>query len=223
MPPRSDPQLPERILNTAARLLATEGPRAVSTRRLARELGTSTMVVYTHFGGINELTRQVMRRGFAEFGTELVRGAVTDDPVADWMTLLWGYRRFALRQPHMYTVMFSAGLADFRLGDPADFKAARASFVSLLRRIHACADAGRWDVQDVNTAGEAVWSGIHGHTMLELTGFFGAVGRDPIRSYNEIGTRLSIGFGDDTHTTAHSLSKAKRRAARADRAHTAST
>ena len=62
VPPRSaDPHLRERIINTAARLLATEG--SASARRLARELGTSTMVVYTHFGGMDELTRQVMRRG----------------------------------------------------------------------------------------------------------------------------------------------------------------
>ena len=70
VPPRSaDPQLREKIINTAARLLATEG--SVSARRLARELGTSTMVVYTHFGGMDELSRQVMRRGFGDFGTEL--------------------------------------------------------------------------------------------------------------------------------------------------------
>jgi hypothetical protein len=60
---------------------------------------SSTMVVYTHFGGMDELTRQVMRRGFAGFGTELGRGAVTGDAVADWMTYLWSYRRFAQREP----------------------------------------------------------------------------------------------------------------------------
>ena len=195
VPPRSaDPHLRERIINTAAQLLATEG--AVSARRLARELGTSTMVVYTHFGGMDELTRQVMRRGFTDFGTELERGAVTDDAVADWMTYLWSYRRFALREPHLYGVMFGPGLAAFRLGDPADLKAARSTFVSLLRRIHACVNAARWEVGDVTTAGEAVWSGVHGHTTLELTGFFGSVGRDPVRSYSEILTRMSIGLGD---------------------------
>ena len=158
VPPRSaDPHLRERIINTAAQLLATEG--AVSARRLARELGTSTMVVYTHFGGMDELTRQVMRRGFADFGTELDRGAVTGDAVADWMTYLWSYRRFALREPHLYAVMFGPGLAAFRLGDPADLEAARSTFVSLLRRIHACVNAARWEVDDVTTAGEAVWSG----------------------------------------------------------------
>jgi AcrR family transcriptional regulator len=217
MPPRSaDPTVRDRIITTAARLLATEG--AVSARRLARELGTSTMVVYTHFGGMDELTRQVMRRGFDDFGIELDRGAFTDDAVADWMTYLWAYRRFAVREPHLYAVMFGPGLARFNLGDPGDREAARSTYVSLLRRIHVCVTAARWQVEDVITAGDAVWSGVHGHTTLELTGFFDAVGRDPLRSYSEILTRMSIGFGDDARATMRSLSTARRRAVRADRA-----
>ena len=217
MPLRSaDPQLRERIISAAARLLATEG--GVSARRLGRELGTSTMVVYTNFDGMDELIRQVMRRGFEGFGTELDRGAVTDDAVADWMTYLWNYRRFALREPHLYSVMFGPRLAAFRLGDPTDLEAARSTFVSLLRRIYACVNASRWEVDDATTAGEAVWSGVHGHTTLELTGFFDAVGRDPVCSYGEIHTRMSIGFGDDAVATARSLSTARRRAVRTDRA-----
>jgi hypothetical protein len=33
----------------------------------------------------------MMRRGFGDFGSELDRGAVTDDAVADWMTYLWSF------------------------------------------------------------------------------------------------------------------------------------
>jgi AcrR family transcriptional regulator len=187
-----------------------------------REVSTSTMAVYTHFAGMDELIRQVMRRGFEDFGTELDRGKVSDDTVADWMTYLWNYRRFALREPHLYAVMFGPQLATFRLGEPTGLDAARSTFVSLLRRIHACVNSGRWAVDDVLTAGEAVWSGVHGHTTLELTGFFKAVGRDPVHSYSEIHTRMSIGFGDDAQATARSLSTARRRALRADRSETAS-
>jgi hypothetical protein len=118
--------------------------------------------------------------------------------------------------------MFGPGLAAFRLGDPADLQAARSTFVSLLRRIHACANAERSEVDDVTTAGEAVWSDGHGHSTLELTGFFAAVGRDPVRSYSEILTRMSIGLGDDALPAARSLSTARRRAVRADRAAAAS-
>ncbi len=172
---------------------------------------------------MDELIRQVMRLGFDNFGTELDRGAITDDAVADWMTYLWGYRRFALREPHLYAVMFGPRLAAFRLGDPADLEAARSTFVSLLRRIHAAVNTGRWEVDDVTTAGEAIWSGVHGHTALELTGFFSAVGREPVRSYSEILTRMSIGLGDNSVATARSLSTARRRAVRADRAEAASS
>jgi hypothetical protein len=83
-------------------------------------------------------------------------------------------------------------------------------------------NAERWQVDDVTTAGEAVWSGVHGHSTVELTGFFAAVGRDPVRSYSEILTRMSIGLGDDARATARSLSTARRRAVRADRATAAS-
>lgn len=215
VPARSaDPHLRARIIAAAARLLATEG--ALSARRLANELGTSTMIVYTHFGGMDELTRQVMHRGFVDFGKELDRGAVTNDAVADWMTYLWNYRRFALREPHLYTVMFGPRLAAFNRGDPADSAAARSTYVSLLRRVHVCVDAGRWQVDDVTTASDAIWSGVHGHTTLELSGFFEAVSRDPIRSYSEIITRMSIGFGDRASSTARSLATARRRASRTD-------
>jgi hypothetical protein len=59
---------------------------------------------------------------------------------------------------------------------------------------------------------------VHGHTTLELTGIFTETGRNPVRSYSEILTRMSIGLGDDTLATARSLSTARRRAVRTDRA-----
>jgi hypothetical protein len=63
---------------------------------------------------------------------------------------------------------------------------------------------------------------LTGHSTLELTWFFGAVGRDPVRSYSEIITTMSIGLGDDAAATSRSLSIARRRAVRADRAAAAS-
>ena len=64
--------------------------------------------------------------------------------------------------------------------------------------------------------------GDHGATEVEdvtteFTGFFEAVGRDPVRSCGEIHKRMSIGFGDDSLATARSLTTARRRALRVDR------
>ncbi|WP_238598152.1 TetR/AcrR family transcriptional regulator [Saccharothrix sp. ALI-22-I] len=47
-PRRSDPRARTALIDIAARLLAAEGPQALSTRRIAADAGSSTMAVYTH-------------------------------------------------------------------------------------------------------------------------------------------------------------------------------
>jgi AcrR family transcriptional regulator len=76
------PDVAQRLIEAAARLLADEGPAGLSTRRLAAEVGTSTMAVYTHFGGLPELVRAVVREGFKRLGDHLSAVSETDDPLA---------------------------------------------------------------------------------------------------------------------------------------------
>lgn len=217
-PRQPDPRVRLQLVEAAARLLSTEGRPAVTARRLAREVGASTQAVYTHFGGMEELFAEIWREGFRRFGTVLDEPAVTEDPVADWMTQGWGYRRFALRDRHLYRVMFGEGLMAFRRGDPADLEAAASTFGSLLARIERCRDAGRWSVGDVFTAGEVVWAVSHGHMTIELTGYFEGMDRPAEATFDECIRRLSLGFGDDPAATEGSLRRARRRARRADRA-----
>ncbi|MEO7571216.1 MAG: TetR/AcrR family transcriptional regulator [Acidimicrobiales bacterium] len=205
-------------MEAAARLLSTEGRPAVTARRLASEVGASTQAVYTHFGGMEELFAEIWREGFRRFGAALDEPAITDDPVADWMTQGWGYRRFALRDRHLYRVMFGEGLMAFRRGDPEDLEAAASTFGSLLVRIERCCDAGRWTVDDPFTAGEVVWALSHGHMSIELTGYFEGMGRPAEPTFRECIRRMSLGFGDDPDATELSLRNAGRRARRADRA-----
>ena len=53
-----------RLIETARRLLEAGGPEAVQARKLAAEIGASTMAVYTHFGGMAELFEALIRDGF---------------------------------------------------------------------------------------------------------------------------------------------------------------
>ena len=64
MPKTADPTVRVRLIEAAARILAEEGPGALTLRRVAAEVGTSTMAVYTHFGGMTELRRAVREQGF---------------------------------------------------------------------------------------------------------------------------------------------------------------
>jgi AcrR family transcriptional regulator len=217
-PRQPDPRVRVHLVEAAARLLATEGRDAVTARRVAAAVGASTQAVYTHFGGMDELLAEIWREGFRRFGEALDQPAVTDDPVADWMAQGWGYRRFALRDRHLYRVMFGDGLVAFRLNDQRDLEAASGTFLSLLTRIERCVDAGRWRVDDLYTAGELVWSGVHGLCAIELTGYFDHLDRDPVRTYEAALRHTALGFGDDPARVDASQRRARRRATRADAA-----
>jgi AcrR family transcriptional regulator len=204
-----------RLVEVAARLLDEEGEAAVTARRVTAEAGVSTMAVYTHFGSMDDLLAAIWREGYARFGAELDRAARTADPVADWMTQGWGYRHFGRREPHLYKVMFGDGLASMRLGGADDEAAAIGTFFSLLTRLERCVEAGRFALDDLFLAGEAVWATVHGHTMIELTGYHERTARDPIASYGECLLRLAIGLGDAPTAAHESLARAARRARRA--------
>jgi AcrR family transcriptional regulator len=215
MPRARNPQVAGRLLDAAARIIAEEGRQALTARRLARQIGASTMAVYTNFGSMDELLLQLLRDGFVRFGDALDEPAVTADPVADWIVQGWAYRRFALDNRNLYRVMFGDGFGAPQFADPADQAVAAATFTSLLDRLRRAADAGRLVVDDVELAGQVVWSMVHGHMTLELAGYFEAPGRDAEVVYAECMRRLALAYGDESDALDASLRAARRRARRA--------
>lgn len=175
MSPRTpEPEVRARLVEAAAELLAGEGPAALSTRRLAREVGTSTMAVYTHFGGLPELVRAVVREGFARLGQHLDAVPETDDPLADLAALGEAYRANALANPHLYAVMFgSASLGGYRLHDD-ELDEGRYTFDVLVAATKRTIDAGIFRTGDPQDVAAQLWAATHGFVMLELAGYFDA-------------------------------------------------
>src|SRR3954451_12412733 len=89
------------LIDAAARLIASEGPSALTLRRVAAEVGTSTMAVYTAFGGMPELRRAVRYEGFARLARELDAVGTTRDPVADLWMLGRAYHENAIANPDL--------------------------------------------------------------------------------------------------------------------------
>ncbi|MEV3991145.1 TetR/AcrR family transcriptional regulator [Streptomyces sp. NPDC049837] len=108
-----------RLLDEAARVLAEQGPAALSARRLVKAVGASTMAVYTHFGSMPELVRVLMREGFDRFRARAeALGRDPSDPVADLAALCRCYQDFARAEPEVYAVLFGgSALAGFELTD----------------------------------------------------------------------------------------------------------
>ena len=166
-----DEVLRDRLLEEAARLLGEEGPSALSTRRLAREVGTSTMAVYTHFGGMPALVRAVVAEGFARLETRVGAVPTTDDELADLRALAAAYLANARENPHLYAVMFgSASLGGYRLHDD-ERAVGLVAFGQLVAGIARAMDAGRLRAGDPAAAAAQVWTALHGYVMIELAGF----------------------------------------------------
>jgi AcrR family transcriptional regulator len=193
-----DPDVRRRLLESAAEVLASEGLAALSTRRLAAAVGSSTMAVYTHFGGIAELVREVAREGFQRLAGHIAAVPHTDNPVDDLLALGWAYRQNALDNPTLYAVMF--GLVSG--GDHALAKSmsedGRYTFDALVAGTQRVLDAGLFRPGDAEAIAAQLWSSLHGFVALELAGYFD----DEPRAVDDILLPLMINLGIGLATPA---------------------
>jgi AcrR family transcriptional regulator len=166
-----EPDVRRRLLEVAADVLAEEGPSALTARRLTREVGTSTMAVYTHFGSMPALVREVVADGFARLTARVGAVPRTDDPLHDLTAVAAAYREHALAHPRLYAVMFgSASLGGYRLHD--DEKAVGLeAFAQLVAVVARAMEAGALRPDDPAAVAGQLWTALHGYIMLEQAGF----------------------------------------------------
>ncbi|MEO3854906.1 TetR/AcrR family transcriptional regulator [Acrocarpospora macrocephala] len=170
-PRRSDPATKPALVDIAARLLAENGPQALSTRRIAAEADSSTMTVYTHFGGMSGLVREMVREGFARLQERLTSVRATSDPVADMALLGRAYRFNALANPHLYAVMFGgSSLAGFSLSEE-DRQHGRYTLGNVAECAERCLASGRFRPGDAILVAHQMWMAVHGLVTLELGGY----------------------------------------------------
>jgi AcrR family transcriptional regulator len=153
------------LLEAAAHLIATEGPARLTVRGLADEVGTSTMAVYTHFGGMPGLRQAVRREGFARLSSRLAAVPETDDPVADLASLGLAYYGNATANPDLYRVVFMEepfSEADAVIGSEA--------FQFLVNGVQRCVASGTFDRADPVELATQLWALGHGGVTLQLAG-----------------------------------------------------
>jgi AcrR family transcriptional regulator len=195
-PRRQDPSNRVTLLNAAARLIATGGPQCLSARRLAAATGMSTMAVYTYFGSMNGIVREIARDGFKRLERLFMLAEQTDDPVSDMAMLGRIYRYNAMTNGHSFEVMFgSSNLAGFALTEE-DRQYGRYTLGTVVECAQRCVAASRFTPDDPVLIAHHMWIGVHGTTMLEL-------GRYLVPPYDGNGfleqqlTSLMVGAGDE--------------------------
>jgi len=195
-PRRADPQVRVALFEAAARLLAEEGPTALTMRRLATEVGASTTAVYTHFGSKEEVVRAVVAEGFDRLDLRLRELRPSGDPVTDLANMGWAYRRNALANPHLYAAMFGRTMFAYD-PHPTDRATGLHTLAHLVDGVAVAAKAGRMVIDEAWPVASELWMMLHGVVSLEINGFFETDLFDGIDSIRRLFRDVTVGHGDD--------------------------
>lgn len=207
----------ERLIDCGIRVLERDGLQALSVRNLAAEAGTSTMAVYTHFGGMTGVIDAVASEAFSRFAQALTGAPQTDDPVADFFTMGAAYREFAMANPQRYQLIFGAAspasVTSYRTdltstGAATDRAEWASSFDALRNIVRRMIATGRIRDDGELTMAGRLWSLSHGEVMLELAGFFGHEGHGLTQILGPLAVDTLVGMGDERLRTLQSLSAA---------------
>lgn len=102
--------LREELLTQAHALLSESGVAGISLRQVASRAGVSRTAPYHHFKDKDALLAALVARGFTELVADMRAAVDTDQaPVIERFEAMGrAYVGFALREPHLYQMMFGS-------------------------------------------------------------------------------------------------------------------
>lgn len=186
---------------------------ALTTRRLAAAVGSSTSAVHTHFGGMDDLVRAMVHEGFARLNRRMSRIGNSSDPVADVVSLGHAYRANALEHRYLYSIMFGGSSpGGFALTDD-DRQHGQYTLEILVQAVDRCMAAGRFPVGDAYLVAHQMWIALHGLVTLELGGYL-IEPYDADACFDAQVCGLMVGAGDAVPEAMKSMARARGRRGR---------
>lgn len=212
--PAEDPR--DRLVAAAISLLEESGPEALQARRVAGEVGASTMAVYTHFGGMRKLVAAVAREGFARFTRVLSAVPETGDPLADLFELALVYREWAVANSQLYRIMHGLNAPGGQLLATLDleevlgsqrYPEGREAFNCVRRAVTRALEAGEGTGEDPMQATSQLWTAAHGYVLLEIAGVFGSASGGLQAVYLPLAVKVFSGLGYSPQAVRRSARK----------------
>ena len=158
-----------RLLEIAAHIVAAEGAGALTVRRLARDLGTSTMSLYSHFAGKDELIEATADEFVIRFADALRAVPVTDDALYDFVRMSNRYRSISLENRDLYRVALASGRLSLASNAPHGI---RDLFEYCIVAVGRCIADGSLTVADPREGLLVFWTAVHGQVGLEMEQVF---------------------------------------------------
>jgi AcrR family transcriptional regulator len=161
------------LVDAATELAEKGGPDAVVLREVARRTGVSPTAAYRHFQSQNDLLAAVGSQGMAGMAAsmEQAQAAVRSqrDPkqlaLARWRATGEGYVRFALQHPGMFRTAFAQPSPVSHLPLTAEHP-----YLLLCNALDDCVKVGLLSPEARVGADQLCWIGVHGLTVLVLSG-----------------------------------------------------
>lgn len=175
--PSGDPGGRDRFIVAGLRVLHESGAAELTLRRVAQRAGSSTMGIYSCFGGRAGMLEAIYRRGFElledAITAPLARSANQDsagaDPHQAIIAIATAYRRFALGNPALYALMFERPLPGFDPSPQLRTWALNLTFTPLVEQVARAQAGGLLAGDDPVRPSYLLWTTVHGITSIELT------------------------------------------------------
>ena len=163
----------DRIAHAALRILETEGPEAVSMRRIGKAVGITPMAIYHHFPDRDSLLSYVTDREFAKLLGYIEAHPLHGGPEARLISVMEGYVDYAFARPRIFDYVFSRPRPGARRF-PKDFRARRSPTLNpVADTIAAAMSEGFLKKDDVWEIAFALWAHVHGYVLLYRAGRIG--------------------------------------------------
>ncbi len=158
------------LLTAAERIVEEDGPDALSVRRVASEVGTTTRAVYSLFDSKGGLIAALAAHGFDLLAAGVGELPSTSAPQHDLVEAGLVFRRYAIEHPSLFGIAFQSSPSPLRT-TPAVRAAAQSALEVLKGMIGRLKEAGLmvYEVDDATLHFHAVCEGL---AALELRGTF---------------------------------------------------
>jgi AcrR family transcriptional regulator len=170
-PREHDEQTRAALRAAAERIVAEDGPAALSVRAVADAAGTSTRAVYSLFGSKEGLLVDALaQEAFVFLFTEIGKLVETDDPVADLVDVgAVAFRRLVLEHPALYRIAFQRVVPELD-GGPELVATRQKAWDQLVAKVSRLEEAGLLGQKPVTEAAVEFIAMLEGLGNAELRG-----------------------------------------------------
>lgn len=173
-------EIREMALEAAEKLIAEQGSKALSARKLASAIGYTVGTLYLVFENLDDLILQVNARTLDRLHARMLEAlAPLDDPTERILMLGHSYIAFADAHPHHWELVFEHRLPPEK--EPPQW------YKDKVRRMFALVEteleplaAGRGS-KAITQAAAALWSGVHGICILAISKQLDVAGVDSVQ------------------------------------------